>query len=232
MSNDYFASMRPQFTKWQYYRSYLFPIIVECDHSSVHPYIEVAYSAGKLVLNTATTNYSFGSIQRVYEKAFREIHIRDHNIHNVLILGYGSGTAAELLFQIFNDKHLNVTGVEKDERIIYYAKTYFNADNYSGLKLVQSDAYDFILADTTNYDLIIVDVAIDLAVPPGFEAEDFLRLIHSRIKKGGIMLFNKVTASRTLYKQYLTLQQKAVSIFQNASSMVALGIYRILICYK
>jgi spermidine synthase len=198
----------------------------------VHPYIEVAYSAGKLVLNTATTNYSFGSIQHVYEKAFREIHIRDHNIHNVLILGFGSGTAAELLNRLFSDRRILITGVEKDERIIYYAKTYFNADKYSGLTLVHADAYDYILSDTSTYDLVIVDVAIDLNVPPQFEDEEFLKLIHSRIKKGGILLFNKVTASRTLYKQYLALQQKAVSVFQNAASMVALGIYRMLICYK
>ncbi len=224
--------MQPTFTKWQYYRSFLFPIIVECDHSSLHPYLEVAYSSGRLVLNTATTNYSFGSIERLYEKAFQAARILEHPIHNVLILGFGAGTAATLLQQYFVDTKLKITGVEKDERIIYYAKTYFHADVMPGLELVQSDALEYIKYDNKVYDLVIVDVALDIYVPEVFESPEFLKLVHQRIKPGGLMLFAKVTASRTLYKQYLALQQKANEVFHNAASVVALGMYRILISFK
>ncbi len=231
-SIHYFAAMKPEFTKWQRYRSYILPIIVECDHSSLHQYIEVAYSSGHLVLNTATANYSFGSIRQVYDKAFRTIHIREHAIHKVLILGYGSGTAAQLLFKIFGDRNISITGVEKDERIIYYARTYFDAEHYEGLTLIQSDAYEFLLQDKESYDLIIVDVALDYYVPSEYEESIFLQSTYQHLNKDGILMFTKVTASRTLYKQYLALQQKSASIFQNAASVVALGIYRILICYK
>lgn len=224
--------MQPKFTKWQYYRSFLFPIVVECDHSSLHPYIEVAYASGRLVLNTATTNYSYGSIERVYEKAYKAARIQEHHIHNVLILGYGAGTAATLLLKHLQDRHLRITGVEKDERIIYYAKTYFHADVIPGLNLVQADAQEFLKHDNNVYDLVIVDVALDMYVPEEFESEEFLRMVHQRLKPGGLMLFTKVTASRFLYKQYLALQQKANNVFHNAASVVALGMYRILISFK
>lgn len=205
---------------------------MECDHSSLHPYIEVSYSAGRLVLNTATTNYSFGSIERVYEKAFKEVHIQGHNIHKVLILGYGAGTAANLLFKKMADTRMQITGVEKDERIIYYAKKYFQADNLTGLQLMQSDALEFIKQDKNVYDMIIVDVSLDIYVPDEYEQEAFIQLVHQHLRTGGLMLFTKVTASRTLYKQYLALHKIATNVFHNAASVVALGIYRILICFK
>jgi spermidine synthase len=222
----------PSFSKWQFYRSFLFPIIIEQEHSLLHPYIEVAYSGGKLVLNSATANYSFGSIEDGFRKAFNEIHLDHHDIRRVLILGYGGGTAAKLLYHYLPNPELSITGVEKDERIIHFARTYFNADELEGLRLIHDDALDFIRNDNTYYDLIIVDVSIDIYVPEEYEQEEFLELVHGRLNKDGIMLFNKVTASRTLYRQYQQLTKLANTIFKNAGSIIALGIYRVIVCFK
>src|ERR1041385_6778137 len=127
----------------KYLASFLFPYKVEERKSNVSGKIEVVYSKGKLVLDSAHVNYSFGGLHEGFQKAFFQFKIKEREIKNVLILGFGSGSVASILQDEYG-KEINIVGVEKDLEVIELAKKYFSIEKYKNLALHCEDAFDFV----------------------------------------------------------------------------------------
>lgn len=221
--------MRPEFSVWQRLRSYVFPVIVDRRQSRYHPYLEVSLTRGKLLLNTALANYSYGGLHRVFQIAFEKIGLVGTPVKNILILGFGAGSVATILRDELKID-APITGVEQDYAVIQIAREFFDIDRLHTLNLVADDAMEFMQRNTTQYDLIAIDLYHDVSVPEQFESEAFLKLVRDATMRGGVVLFNKVAATRKLFVEFNALEKKLDEIFGNVRVIKALGINRVLVC--
>jgi spermidine synthase len=223
--------MNTKFSRWQYFISFLFPKVIDKTQSKNNPYLEVAYSKGKLVLNTTIANYSYGGLHKVFQIAFKKINLKSLPIKNVLILGFGAGSVASIIYDELN-LEVQCTGIEKDEMVIKLAKKYFNTDRFNKLNIICADAYDYLESNDDKYDLIVIDIYQDITVPEKFETNKFIELVHNHLSDKGLMVFNKVAATQKLFNEYLLLRNNCASVFKSIESFKALGINRVIVGYK
>jgi len=223
--------MRPVFSAWQRLRSFVFPVIVDRRQSRHNPYLEVTLTRGKLMLNTALANYSYGGLHRVFQIAFNKIGLAGLPVKNILILGFGGGSVATILRDELKID-APITGVEQDYTVIQIAREFFDIDRLHTLNLVAEDAMHFMQHCGNSYDLIAIDLYQDVSVPAEFESDEFLQHVFRCTMTGGLVLFNKVAATRKLYAEFLQLEKKLEAIFGNVRSIKALGINRVLVCEK
>lgn len=182
--------------------------VVETTHSEINSCLEVTYMNGKYMLNSLQANYSYGMLQKVFDSVFKKIKIQKYPVKDVLILGFGVGSVASLLQEKYKI-NCNITGVEKDDQVISLGHKYFNLQRFINTEIICADAYDFVMGNKKNFDLIIVDVYIDNLVPENIENEKFLTQLKSSLNDKGMIIFNKMIfdketerSSKKLYETF------------------------------
>ena len=140
--------------------SWFWPIRLERRSSPYNRVLDVDVSCGKLQLNTRQANYSFGRLHEVMEKSLALVHEQSKSYQNVLMLGYGGGSAAQILRRYNPD--CRITAVELDPEVVALAKKWFYSTD---IQFVVDDAADFVRQQTGSYDLIICDVFRDIYMP-------------------------------------------------------------------
>jgi len=174
-------------SKLKYFLSFIFDVKIETTESILNPFLQVVIRNGRLLLNTYNANYSYGSLQDAFRFVFKKIKIKDKNIKDILVLGFGCGSIAAL----FNGyKNVEITGVEADEKVLALYEKYFIEEITSELILVEAFAEDYVTTITKTYDLIIVDVFIDIEVPSSIKESSFYKPLQNRLNKNGILIFN------------------------------------------
>lgn len=171
--------------------SWLYPVQIEKVRGQLNHELEVNVYNGKVVLDSSTVNYSYGTLQEVFDHAFTKTHLYDAPIKSALILGFGSGSVAELLLQKC-DAEIKITGVEADAEVIRLAKQYFPVARNSNVSIVHADASEYVLNTTGPFDVIVVDVFIEDIVPASCQSEEFLQNVKSLLGKNGRLYFNKM----------------------------------------
>ena len=171
--------------------SFLFAQVIEQRESKLSGSIEVLYANGKYVLDTARVNYSFGGLHKVFQTAFSRFKIRGRELKNVLILGFGGGSIASILQDEYK-KDCAIAGVEKDPEIIALAKKYFSVDKYKKLTLYCEDAYEFVQRCDKKFDLIAMDIFVDIDIPEKFLDDTFLSAVSNLLSANGILFYNLV----------------------------------------
>jgi spermidine synthase len=169
--------------------SYLYPITqkVETNNNGI---VEITYDQGKKVLDSANANYSYGSLQKILKFGLQQIDL-DHTRH-ILLLGLGGGSVIKTLRSEFKYNH-KITAVEIDDIIIQIAFKEFNIKPNENLELLNDNALFYVRKAKQKYDLIIIDLFIDNAVPKDFYEPDFWNNIYHITSKGGSILFNAST---------------------------------------
>jgi spermidine synthase len=174
-------------SKLKYFLSFIFDVKIETTESILNPFLQVVIRNGRLLLNTYNANYSYGSLQDAFRFVFKKIKIKDKNIKEILVLGFGCGSIAAL----FNGyKNVEITGVEADEKVLALYEKYFIEEITSELILVEAFAEDYVTTITKTYDLIIVDVFIDIEIPSSIKESSFYKPLQNRLNKNGILIFN------------------------------------------
>ena len=153
--------------------------------------LELTWEYGRLVVNSPHANQSFGSLHRVWRQAFRDGGIARRVPKSVLILGYGAGSAAQILR---NELHLTprITGVDQDPRMFDIARRYFPLKGLPPEDLALADAFDYVREARGPYDLIIVDLFQDLEFADGICDPGFLRTLRRLAPAPGRILLNTV----------------------------------------
>lgn len=181
--------------------SYLFPVRIK-DYFSKHSgKLEISLVDGKKVLDTASSNYSYGSLQRILEYGLRQIGF-DEKTQTILLLGLGGGSFIQTVRGPFkSDAH--ITAVEIDQDIIDIAHNEFDIGSYGNIRIVHADAMDFVAGCREKFDLVVVDIFIIDTVPDAFTRPFFLEKINSLLNPEGKLLFNliKETTPDGLTKQ-------------------------------
>lgn len=188
--------------------SYFIPINVYRKNSSVSKSIEVTWNNGELVLDSKSTNYSYGSLQRILRKGLKYIGFeRIRNFESILVLGVAGGSVIKTLVDEVKFKGA-ITGVEIDRDIIDIANNYFQLDKIPNLEIVVDDAFEYVLKTKLKYDLIIIDIFQD-TVMPNFLFEDFfIQRINSLLNLNGFILFNTMVINQKQEERNLVYKSK------------------------
>lgn len=173
------------------YVSWIVPTQLEKVKGELGHHLEVNVQNGRVLLDTANVNYSFGSLQDVFDYAFTKTHLYDANINSVLILGFGSGSVAELLHQN-NHPNIQFKGVEADKEVIRLAKKYFPIANAENVKIVHDTAEHFVENCKDTFDIIVIDVFVEDKVPASIQSVEFLQHVKALLSKQGKVYFNKM----------------------------------------
>jgi spermidine synthase len=149
---------------------------------------------------------SGGQVERFWRKALSIINHQSSIISDVLILGLGAGTLAKLISQKW--PKATITGVEIDPKIVEVGKKCFNLDKIPNLKIVISDAAEFITyqLQASSYQLIFVDLYLGDQFPLQCETEEFLKNLKNLLAPNGLAAFN-----RLFYKDH----KKRTGLFLN-----------------
>lgn len=183
-SNKFFIYM---LKKWL---SYLIPITIKTEKSQWSKTLEVTWNNGELVLDSAHTNYSYGSLQRILRIGLLKIGFaRISKMKHILVLGVAGGSVIKTL--VNEVPYANkITGIEIDAGVLEIAKTYFELDKVQNLELILDDAFDFTLKTKERYDLIIIDVFQDATMPKFLFEAFFINRILEILEKDGLFMFN------------------------------------------
>lgn len=173
--------------------SYFIPINVHSRNSAVSKKLEVTWANGELVLDSQNTNYSYGSLQRVLRRGLKAIgYQKIAQMQEILVLGVAGGSVIKTLTAEIGCKG-KITGVEIDAEVIRIANKYFNLDKIPNLEIVIDDAFEFVLRTKKHYDLVIIDVFQDTAMPNFLFEKFFANRVAFLLKKQGVILFNTMT---------------------------------------
>ncbi|HRR93185.1 MAG TPA: fused MFS/spermidine synthase [Bacteroidales bacterium] len=191
--------------------SYIWPQVIEESSSRWNPVLEVTLSAGKYHLNSANTNYSYGSLYLMFKRLFRHLKPDWDKIDNVLLLGFGAGSVALLINKY--KKECLIDGVEIDEKVIELGRKYFQTDKLKNVTVYCDSATRYIENCRKRYDLVIIDVYLDLVVPGEVETEEFLFQVRDALNPGGMVIFNKFINSRESREKLPVMEERYRRIF-------------------
>ena len=170
--------------------SYFIPINIYRKKSAVSKDIEVTWNNGQLVIDSKSTNYSYGSLQRILRKGLKAIGFEKiRTMQNILVLGVAGGSVVKTLADEIGCKG-RITGVEIDPEIIEIAKEYFHIGQIPNFEIIIDDAFEFVLKTEQKYDLIIIDIFQDTTMPNFLFEKFFIDRIGFLLNDKGFMLFN------------------------------------------
>ncbi|OBX24407.1 MULTISPECIES: spermidine synthase [Bizionia] len=166
--------------------SYLYPITKKIK-SEINGTLEITWYNGKKHLNSKNANYSYGSLQRILKFGLEKLDLK--NVNSILVLGLGGGSVIETLRKDFKYQN-QITAVDIDPQIIAIAKNEFQIETSKNLNIICDDALHYIENTSDTFDLIIIDLFIDLMVPAQFLDLSFWETILKRKSASGSILFN------------------------------------------
>jgi len=176
--------------------SYIYPVTKKIP-SKYSGDLEITWYNGKKHLNTKNANYSYGALQRILKYSLEKINLK--NTRSILVLGLGGGSVIETLRNDFNYNN-HITAVDIDPEIIKIAKDEFELIASKNLNIICDDALHFVAQNKEKYDLIIIDLFIDIVVPAPFLELDFwANVLHLRSSSATI-IFNASLESSISHK--------------------------------
>lgn len=220
---------------FQKYWSFINRIVVEEKSTLYNSKLIVAIQNGKYVLNTLNANYSFGSLHRVFQKTFKKINLAQKNYNSCLLLGGGVGSIPSIFYHEL-DLAIKTDFVEIDSEVIGLGKRYFCLSKYPLLTIINDNAKCFLEKNTALYDVIIVDVFIDLDVPIYFTSETFFASIREKLSEKGSLIFNFVTYNYELKQKLKALESRLKIIFEASKFSIKMlsveGINKVIVVEK
>ncbi len=187
--------------------SYILPVNIYKQQSSVSKNLEVTWANGELVLDSKNANYSYGSLQRILRKGLESIGFdKVLKSEHILILGVAGGSVIKTLSNEIGFKG-KITGVEIDPEVLQIANSYFELDKIPNLEIITDDASQYVLKDKNRYGLIIVDIFQDTTMPDFLFEDSFIKQVCQLLDKNGIILFNTMCLTdndRLRNKEYLS----------------------------
>ena len=159
---------------------------------SVYNYLQVKDTPGSTILST---NVLFGvqsitmkdnSLTGMYYDYALAAPVMARQAKRMLVLGMGTGTYARQCLQYFAG--MEITGVEIDEKITELARIYFDAPREA--EVVTYDGRAYLAADSSRYDVIMVDAYQDITIPFQMSSVEFFTAVRDHLREGGVMVVN------------------------------------------
>jgi spermidine synthase len=175
--------------------SYFMPLAIKRESSDYSGVLELNLYRNQLLLDTANTNYSYGSLQKILRKGLKYIGFEKvKKFKTVLVLGLGGGSVVKTLREEIDFKG-KIVGIDIDQKVIDLALKVFEMNKIENLVIFIYDAFDYILQTKSSYDLIIVDIFLDSAMPNFLFENHFVDELTIKLNKNGFVLFNTMILS-------------------------------------
>ena len=172
--------------------SYLYPIRFKTIQSDFSGQLELTWYNGKLLLDTENTNYSYGNLQKVLDKAIGQIDPEVFKtFKNTLILGVAGGSVIETLYTKYKYEN-TIDAVDIDPVILKIAEEEFKIKRFKKCHFFAADAFDFVKKSTKKYNFIIIDLFIDYQIPSFVFDESFINAIKEALNINGVILLNTI----------------------------------------
>ncbi|HTX87804.1 MAG TPA: fused MFS/spermidine synthase [Bacteroidales bacterium] len=188
-------------SRLRYLYSYFWGQRVKRLRSPLNGMVEVWYISGKYQLDAGNSNYSFGSLHRLFQRVFRETRLAESRPARMLLLGLGAGSVVSILRDELR-LTTHVTGIDHDPQIIDLARKYFGIDRYSGLDILCRDAFEYVSATDQQFDVIVVDLFRDQEVPAKFRTGIFLEQCIRILSDNGLLIFNHIVMNKNQQQQF------------------------------
>lgn len=200
---------------YRYLKSFLNEELVEASSSEYNPTLEVSYSAGRMLLNSQNSNYSYGTLMDVFRSVFKELDLKHRAPSSALILGLGAGC----ILQLFEDFEISpqTIGVELDPEVIRLANKHFDLAEYDNLLVLEQDANVFVQKHQATFDLIIVDLFLDQSIPGFAQTPQFLQQLIKRLNPGGVLIYNRMTETTEGRQQTVHFEEMLSILVQDFS---------------
>lgn len=131
-----------------------------------------------------------GPVLFVWKTALKKVHFHRPVLKNVLILGLGGGSIAQLAREFWGE--VPITGVDIDPVIVQLGRDYMNLGKLH-VDIHIADAYKILeISKTKKYDLICIDTYVGEEFPEKFESDTFLKLVRSHLSVHGVAVFNRL----------------------------------------
>ncbi len=187
------------YRRWQHYLSYLSDQVLESGPSDHTENISVVLRDGRLLLTANDAVYSWEDKYYNFRHAFEHLDWDGLPGTDTLLLGLGLGSVPQMLEEHFG-RELHLTAVEYDATIVALAEHYLLYRLSTPIQTVVADAAQYVAQTGDRFDLILVDLFVDDAVPQGFAGEGFLRECARLLNPGGCLISNRL-ALRTVDKR-------------------------------
>jgi spermidine synthase len=171
--------------------SYVWDIPLAKTSSPQNEYLEIVWSMGRKMLNTENANFSFGSGYAVFKLAMSRVPAKIGDANSILVLGFGCGSILDLLEKRYNYSG-NLDGVEYDQEIINLFHQHFAPDYNLKPNISVCDAKDFSTNSENKYDIIFIDLFIDLETAPLVFDEQFITNLNAMLSPKGCLIFNTI----------------------------------------
>ncbi len=129
---------------------------------------------------------------------------------SLLAVGLGAGSVPRLLAK--HCPQIKVRVVEIDIAVVEMAKRYFHLDDNSAFEIVIADGRSYLKRNKNTYDWIILDAYHAQGIPFHLTTVEFLRLVKSRLNRGGVVTTN---IWATDWKLYLSMLRTYAKVFSN-----------------
>ena len=170
--------------------SFILPIIIDRCQGEKGQELEVTLENGRIVLNSAFANYSFGSLHKVWTRALGTIDLNDTD--QILLLGGGVGSVPNIIHDTMKI-NAHITMLEHDSEVIRLGQQHFGLQGSDRLKIVHKDAFAFCQSCTSpKYDLILIDLFKDLSIPEEVGEIEFWNDLQRLLGQNGRIVFNTI----------------------------------------
>lgn len=213
--------MNLSISKWKYWLSYIKDVAVKDFTSEKNGEMHLYLSAGEFKLTTQNTIYSFGKKYTSFGNAFQKLEINSKpNLKEVLVLGWGMGSIANLLDE--NSTVQRILGVEYDKTLVEFYNQ--NKSKYSfDVGVMEADAFNFVRSSQEKFDLVCSDIFIDHISPAFVVSEEYIKHLDRLLNKNGFALISKLNRTSTDVQQNKILETALTNTIGTFSCIKTLG---------
>lgn len=184
------------------------------------------WEGGRLVLNSAHANQSFGSLHRVWQEVLRARLAAEGQPRSVLLLGLGGGSVPRILRMELGCA-APITAVEIDAAMIRMARAHFGLDAVTGLTVVEGDAIVQAHAIAERFDWVLVDLFDDLDLARGTDTLGFAHALRDRC--AGTLCFNAVGYDAASDRRCQRVKEHLLRVFSAVDEMRLEDVNRVFI---
>ncbi|MBL7765573.1 MAG: hypothetical protein JNJ58_05735 [Chitinophagaceae bacterium] len=171
--------------------SYFIPVQLQTLSGDKHPRLKVQLYMNHIMLSTPDAIYSFGTLYSPFRITFAAIKDSLPNVKQFLLLGTGMGSALQILQKEYQCYPKSIL-VDHDATILSLSMQYMNLNSRQNVQWLNSDARLYIETCDEYFDLIGVDIFVDMDIPYYYRTEDFYRSCRMKLNEKGICIFNTI----------------------------------------
>ena len=156
-------------------------------------------------LNTKNATYSYEDLYDAFYKPLKYLKVRQLRLKKVLVLGGGLASIPIMLQKKFKQNDTVYTLVELDDAVIKLAQEFVAEKYLKNIVFYCEDAYDYVKNCNETFDLIAMDIFLDISTPNKFRSLDFLKNLERILLPNGHLIYNTLNLdeiSATLSQEF------------------------------